>query len=100
MVAGRNFSRDFRIDTSAFLINEAAVRALGLKSNEDAIGKDFGYGSRKGKMIGVINDFHFESMHQKIVPLVFISAHEMQIIMEEFLVKISGNNIAAALAQY
>ena len=53
MVAGRNFSRDFSMDTSAFLINEAAVKVLGFKNNEDAIGKDFGYGGRKGKLIGV-----------------------------------------------
>ncbi len=67
-----DFSRDFSTDTSAFLINEAAVKVLGFKINEDAIGKDFGYGSRKGKLIGVFNDFHFESMHQKIVPLVLL----------------------------
>jgi putative ABC transport system permease protein len=72
IVAGRGFSREFGRDTSAFLINEASVSALGLKSNEDAIGKDFGYGGRKGKIIGVINNFHFESLHQKIVPLVLL----------------------------
>ena len=61
MVAGRNFSRDFSTDTSSFLINEAAVKVLGFKKNEDAIGKDFGYGDRNGKLIGVFHDFHFES---------------------------------------
>jgi putative ABC transport system permease protein len=41
-----------------------------LKSPEDAIGKQFQYGGRKGQIIGVFNDFHFESMHQRILPLV------------------------------
>ncbi|MFL5786738.1 MAG: FtsX-like permease family protein [Flavisolibacter sp.] len=72
IIAGRGFSRDFGTDTAAFLINEAAVKALGFKSNDQVIGKDFGYGDRKGKLIGVFNDFHFESLHQKIVPLVLL----------------------------
>ena len=71
VVAGSGFSRDFSLDTSAFLINEAAVKVLGLKINEDAIGKNFGYGNRKGKIIGVFNDFHFESLHQKIFHLFY-----------------------------
>ena len=70
VVAGRNFSRDYSLDTSAFLINEAAAKILGFKNYEDAIGKNFGYGNRRGKLIGVFNDFHFESLHQKITPLV------------------------------
>ena len=68
ILAGRNFSKAYGTDTSAFLINEAAVKILGLKSNEDAIGKQFTYGGRKGELVGVFNDFHFESMHQRILP--------------------------------
>ncbi|HEU4634038.1 MAG TPA: FtsX-like permease family protein, partial [Flavisolibacter sp.] len=70
ILQGRNFSRSFGMDTSAFLINEAAVKILGLKSNGDAVGKQFQYGGRKGQLIGVFNDFHFESMHQRILPLI------------------------------
>jgi len=70
IVAGRNFSRDFGMDTSAYLVNEEAVRALGLHSNEDAIGKQFSYGGNKGTLAGVFTDFHFEDLHQRIIPLV------------------------------
>jgi putative ABC transport system permease protein len=70
MVQGRNFSKGYGMDTSAFLVNEAAVKALGLKSNEEAIGKQFQYGRKKGQLVGVFNDFHFESMHQRILPLI------------------------------
>ncbi|HEU0063958.1 MAG TPA: FtsX-like permease family protein, partial [Flavisolibacter sp.] len=72
IIVGRDFSRDFGTDTSSFLINEAAAKALGFKNMSDVVGRDFGYGGRKGKLIGVFNDFHFESMHQKIVPLVLL----------------------------
>jgi putative ABC transport system permease protein len=97
IVAGRGFSRDFSTDTGAFLINEAAVKVLGFKSNDEAIGKDFGYGSRTGKLIGVFGDFHFESMHQKIVPLVLIVPRSGNR-YGNISIKIAGNNIPSALA--
>ena len=96
IVAGRGFSRDFSLDTSAFLINEAAAKVLGFKNYEDAIGKDFGYGNRKGKLIGVFNDFHFESLHQKITPLVLLVPRGAGA-YGRISIKISGANIPAAL---
>ena len=96
VLAGRGFSREFGSDTSAFLINEASVTVLGLKSNEDAIGKDFGYGGRTGKIIGVFNDFHFESMHQKIVPLVLLVPRNANN-FGRISIKVAGANAAAAL---
>jgi ABC-type transport system, involved in lipoprotein release, permease component len=97
VLAGRGFSRDFTTDTSAFLINEAASKVLGFKSNEEAVGKDFGYGNRKGKLIGVFNDFHFESMHQKIVPLVLLIPTN-PFFYGRISIKVSGNNLPAALS--
>ena len=97
IVAGRNFSKDFGMDTSSFLINEAAVKALGIKSNEEVIGKPFRYGGRQGKLVGVFNDFHFESLHQRILPLVFFmprtDGNYNRISM-----KIAGDNIPKALS--
>jgi putative ABC transport system permease protein len=97
VMAGRNFSKDFSTDTSAFLINESAVKVLGFKNNEEVIGKDFGYGGRKGKLIGVFNDFHFESMHQKIAPMVLFVPRNARN-YGKISVKISGGNIPAAIS--
>jgi putative ABC transport system permease protein len=97
VVAGRGFSRDFSTDTSAFLINEAAARVLEFKTNEEAIGKDFGYGNRRGKLIGVFNDFHFESMHQKIVPLVLLVPRSPNS-YGRISVKLSGAGMQSTLA--
>jgi len=72
ILAGRGFSRDYSLDTSGFLINEAAAKVLGFKNYEDAVGQNFGYGNRRGKLLGVFNDFHFESLHQKIAPIVLL----------------------------
>lgn len=71
VVSGRNFSREILSDDSlAFMLNEAAVKMIGW-TNEEAVGKAFRYGDRKGAIVGVVRDFHFESLHEAIVPLVF-----------------------------
>jgi putative ABC transport system permease protein len=96
VVAGRGFSKAFRLDTTAFMINEAAVKILELKSPQDAIGKQFQYGGRRGELVGVFNDFHFESMHQRILPLVmFIPKRAGN--YGRLTVKVS-NNVPVALA--
>jgi len=72
IVAGRDFSRQFRTDsTEAFILNETAASALGWASPKDAIGQEFSYGEGEGRIIGVVKDFHFESLHQQIKPMVF-----------------------------
>ncbi|GAA4792656.1 ABC transporter permease [Olivibacter ginsenosidimutans] len=74
LVAGRGFSRQFGADTlgaPTALINESAVKALGWTSKE-AIGKEFDYSDGRGRrtIIGVVKDFHFNSIHQALGPLV------------------------------
>ena len=100
VVAGRDFSRDYATDTSSFLLNAAATRALGLKTTQEAVGKNFAYGGVKGKIIGVIGDFNFESMHQAIVPLIMVMPPASQAgnSFARISVKIAGNDITGALA--
>ncbi|MGA0559807.1 ABC transporter permease [Larkinella sp. VNQ87] len=70
LAAGRNFSRDYATDdTAAFIINETAARMLGWQKPEQAVGKAFGYGQRRGQIVGVTKDFHFESLRQSIPPI-------------------------------
>ena len=72
IIQGRNFSKEFSSDRNgAFLINESALKALG---PEFRLGMDFGHwGSPKsrGKVVGVMKDFHSLSLHEEIKPLYF-----------------------------
>ena len=98
MAAGRNFSRAFTTDTANFVINDAAVQVLGWKSADKAVGKNFMYGGVKGKVIGVTKDFHFESMHQRIAPIVMTLPKPQQAnFFNQLSVKINGNNITDGL---
>ena len=70
MVAGRGFSRDFQTDTTqAMLLNLAAVKMFGYASPQQAVGKRFSQFGREGKIIGVMEDFHFRSLQEQIQPL-------------------------------
>ncbi|UPK71974.1 ABC transporter permease [Chitinophaga filiformis] len=73
LVQGRNFSKNLSTDSSAVILNETAVRALGWQQNP--IGRELiGHIDDNGvktyyRVIGVVSDFHFESLRQKIGPL-------------------------------
>lgn len=70
LVAGRFFNNNFNGDSANYLLNEAAVQKIGWK-NEEAIGKKFGFGKRKGQVIGVVKDFNFRHLNTPITPFVF-----------------------------
>jgi putative ABC transport system permease protein len=100
MVAGRNFSRSFSMDTSNFILNESAVKAIGWKKPQDAIGKNFAYGGAKGKVVGVMADFHFESLQHEIVPMILLNRPVTQntSAFNNLSVKLAGNDPKEALA--
>lgn len=64
---GRDFSPTFGTDTNAFLINETAAKAMSL---QQPLGQQLNWDGRQGSIIGVIEDFHFNSMHHTIEPLI------------------------------
>jgi putative ABC transport system permease protein len=80
IVKGRDFDKTMGTDDSAaVIINETGVKTLGWE--DDPIGKKIDYGfdldgnhGRIMKVIGVVKDFHFKSLHNKIEPMIiFIS---------------------------
>ena len=69
MLEGRTFSREYSTDTSKIIFNEAAIKVMGFK---DPIGMVIKRGDRELGIIGVVKDFHFQSLHSEINPLFFI----------------------------
>ena len=67
MAAGRFYSPDHITDAEeTFIVNEAAVRLMNI---EDPIGVQLRLSGKTGRIIGVIEDFHFASMREEILPL-------------------------------
>jgi putative ABC transport system permease protein len=73
MIEGRFFSREFSDDKNKFVLNETAVKALGL---EDPVGASLTVHGRKGTVVGVIKDFHFQTLNRKIGPLCLFAPGE------------------------
>ena len=69
MESGRDFSRQFGSDSSKIIFNEAAIKVMGLK---DPIGKTIQLEGHNRQIIGVVRNFHFESLYNKVDPLFFI----------------------------
>ncbi|MCP4724321.1 MAG: FtsX-like permease family protein [bacterium] len=86
MAEGRYFSKDHPGDGKQYVLNEAAIKAMGMK---DPIGKTFTPDpGLDGKIIGVIKDFHTSTLKAKIVPTYFICKPNIRAI-----VRISPDNI-------
>jgi putative ABC transport system permease protein len=64
---GRDFSKEFGTDTTNFIVNETAAQKIGYA---DPVGQPLSWGKHEGKIIGVVKDFHFNSMHKAIEPLI------------------------------
>ncbi len=72
LVEGRSFSRDFPTDEKeGFLINEETAKLIGPGS---VLGKGFDMFGRKGRIVGVLKNFHFQPLRDQIQPLVLLLA--------------------------
>jgi putative ABC transport system permease protein len=93
IIDGRNFSRDFPVDSvSSIVLNEAAVAQLGWK---EPVGKWVEFWGRKFTVVGIVKDFHFESLHRKIPPTIFTFSSRA---VNWIYLKIDGQDIPATVA--
>ena len=67
LLGGRDFDPGFGMDSINYLINEAASRKIGY---EDPVGKELTMWGDKGQIIGLMKDFHHNSLHVPIEPLI------------------------------
>jgi putative ABC transport system permease protein len=95
ILKGRSFSKQFPSDTGASaIVNESFVKMAGWK---DPLGQvvDFFYNSKKFKVIGVVKDYHYAALNEKIAPQVFLSHPQYQ--LRDLFVKIKNDKTAKVL---
>jgi putative ABC transport system permease protein len=102
MATGRNFSLDYPTDSSAVIINETAVKLLGFKDPLTATlyrpadySNTGSYKSKPYHIIGVVKDFNFNTMHDKVGPLVI----ELGENWGRVAMRINTKNIPALISQ-
>lgn len=89
---GRNFLHDNQADSSAIILNEAAVAQLGIKG--EVIGSKINTMDTVFTVVGVIEDFHFTSFHDPIKPFGFFLYEKG---VNTMFVKVDGNNTTASI---
>ncbi len=93
LLAGRDFDRGNKADdTTAFLINESAMKDFGW-TPEQAIGKKARLGDNTGKIIGVMKDFHYQSLHARVEPLTMVLTRGIRLIS----IRIESDDLPAAV---
>lgn len=106
LVSGRNFSRTYGTDINeGFVLNETAVRTFGFGSPQQALGKEILWNKwvpgsptdtlKRGRVIGVVQDFNYKSLHQKIEPVVM---HVFPAVFSNLVVRVQPTNLTATLA--
>jgi len=93
IIQGRAFSRDFSTDMeSALIVNEEALRVMGM---QDPIGKKMGHFKRDGVIIGLMKDYHFATLRDRIGPLVL----DLDPLATNFvIIKVNPENLATTSA--
>ena len=96
-VEGRNVAEAFATDaTAGFILNEAAVKTIGW---EQAAGKALNVGGREGLIVGVVEDYHYQSFHREIAPVVYlILPGTSRASPDNFIVRLAGGTVAGTLA--
>jgi len=97
LLEGKRLSDLKGADFSAVtMINEATVKKLGFKNNEEALGHAYTIGLSDGikrfkpEIIGVVKDFHFNSLHEEVSPLLFMN---WPFLFQEISIRINPNKM-------
>jgi putative ABC transport system permease protein len=96
LVAGVDFNPNLKSDSAGqFIINGTASEMLGFPDHSDAIGQKMSYGQMTGHIIGVTQDFHFESVHTPIVPMIVVQTDRY---LRSISIKVDPRHTSEALA--
>ncbi len=91
MKEGRSFSEEYSAENNKIIFNEAAIKVMGMT---DPIGKMVNMWGNDKEIIGIVKDFHFSSLHNKVEPMLF---HFDESFMLHIFIKLKPNNPQQAL---
>ena len=91
MAEGRNYSREFSDERSKIIFNETAIKRMGLKN---PIGHTIRLWGEDKQIIGVVKDFHYESLYEEVKPVLVQLVPQVPRIM----VKLEGAKMAEGIA--
>jgi putative ABC transport system permease protein len=107
LLQGRNFNPAAPADSTAIMLNETAAKALGIQEASEQLIEipAISYGGSpsplekpmKVRVIGIVKDFHFQSLHQAIAPMILANANNPIQSIDYFTVRLAGADIASTI---
>lgn len=71
LIEGRSFDESFGTDESKVLFNESAIKVMGFQTNKEALGVDIYFWGDTFEIVGVLADYHHQSLKVTPEPLIF-----------------------------
>ena len=99
ILAGGNFSKEFKTDEDGLIITQSAAELLGFRESRDAIGKQVLHNDVIFSIVGVVDDFHQQSLEKKVKPVVFQYNGNDYEADEYYLVKVKTASIHQTIDQ-
>lgn len=99
LLMGRKFPHGLPRNNQQIILNEEALRSIGWRDRkgEDLIGKVIDVNGLKYELAGIVEDYHFRSLHQKITPMAILSHYYQD--YEQLMVRIRPGTAQQAMQQ-
>jgi len=97
LIHGRNFSREFPADERALILNETATKWMGFTSSEEAVGQNVDYWGEIYPVIGILQDYHQQSLKQAFEPHIFRLYPYGRPPFGLFAIKVNARNISESI---
>ena len=95
--AGRNFSNNTAAESASIIVNEAAVKQLGFADARTAVDSFIWIGAKQFQIVGVVNDYHQESLRKEIRPIVYYCGYRWLYEVGYYAIKIKSKDLRATV---
>jgi putative ABC transport system permease protein len=99
LVAGHGFSREENESNNTMLVNESAMKQLGYSDPSSAVNSFVKVGDKDFKIIGVLKDYHHESLRKEIKPIIFFYGYRWMSDIGYYSIKVNTANLDQTIAQ-
>ncbi len=95
--AGRNFSANTAAESDAVILNESAVRQIGFPDARAAAESPVWIGSKQYRIVGVVNDYHQESLRKEIRPVIYFCGYQWLYAVGYYAIRINSKDIRSTV---
>jgi len=95
LIAGRNFSKDFKTDQKGVLLNEKAAQLMGFNDYSKAVNESFFSAGDTVKLLGIVSNYHHQGLQKAIDPMILRLRPNSR---DAYSVKIESRNVQATVA--